>query len=231
MTLLVIALVFGLLPGFAWLAFYLGEETHAEPRRLIAFTFIAGMAFAFFTVAIENSFTGWAGGIGIPQFSLLSLIGLGVIEETMKFAAAYFGARKSPAFNEPMDAMIYMIVAALGFATLENIGAIADLSGHGAPLLAAAIETISLRFVGATLLHTLASAIVGYQWALGIVKGKIGEYLVAGIGIAALLHASFNMLILTFGAGGYSVVFLMVVGFFVLADFEKLKVEHINLIA
>lgn len=229
MLMLVIALVFGLLPGFAWLVFYLGEATHAEPKRLIAFTFIVGMAFGFFTVAIENIFTSWATGIGIQELSLLSLFGLAAIEEIMKFAAGYFAVNRNPEFNEPMDAMIYMIVAALGFATLENIGAIANISPQTA-LIPMVFETVSVRFVGATLLHTLTSGIVGYYWALGIVNGTVKRYLAIGLVIAAVLHATFNYLILIYGNVTYSVIFLIIVGFFVLNDFEKLKAKPINII-
>ena len=229
MMMLIIALVCGLLPGFAWLIFYLGEETHAEPKKLIAFTFIVGMAFGFFTVAIENIFSNWASGIGVQEFSLLSLFGLAIIEEIMKFSAAHFAANKSPAFNEPVDAMIYMIVAALGFATLENIGAISGIV-PSATLIPSVLQTVSLRFVGATLLHTLTSGIVGYYWARGIVKGKIKRYVASGLIIAAILHTTFNYFILTYGDAVYSVIFLMVVGFFVLNDFEKIKARPINLI-
>ncbi len=226
---LIIALVCGLLPGFAWLVFYLGEETHAEPKRLIAFTFIVGMAFGFFTVAIENIFSSWASGIGVQELSLISLFGLAIIEEVMKFFAAHFAASKSAAFNEPVDAMIYMIVAALGFATLENIGAISGIA-PSATLIPTVLQTVSLRFVGATLLHTLTSGIVGYYWARGIVENKIKRYLVGGLAIAAVLHTTFNYLILTYGDATYSVIFLMIIGFFVLNDFEKLKARPINLI-
>jgi RsiW-degrading membrane proteinase PrsW (M82 family) len=229
MLMLVIALVFGLLPGFAWLVFYLGEASHPEPKRLIVFTFIVGMAFGFFTVAIETSFNGWATGIGIQELSLASLFGLAAIEEIMKFAAAHFAISRNPEFNEPVDAMIYMIVAALGFATLENIGAISGISPQAA-IIPAVLETISLRFVGATLLHTLTSGVVGYYWALGIVRGKVSRYVLMGLVIAAVLHTTFNYLILTYGDAVYSVVFLVVVGFFVLNDFEALKAKPINLI-
>jgi len=229
MVMLIISLVAGLLPGFAWLVFYMGESPRPEPKRLIAFVFIVGMAFGFFTVAIENIFSGWATGIGIQELSLLSLFGLAIIEEVMKFAAAHFAIYRNPEFAEPVDAMIYMIVAALGFATLENIGAIAGLTPQAA-LLPAVFETMSLRFVGATLLHTLTSGIVGYYWALGIVRGKVARYLAIGIPIAAILHATFNYLILTYGDAIYSVIFLIVVGFFVLNDFEQLKAKPIDLI-
>ena len=229
-----IAIIFGLLPGFAWLVFYMSEDPHPEPKRLIAFTFMVGMAFGFFTVAIEEVFNGAVAHIGIVELSILSLIGLALIEELMKFTAAHFAVSKSPDFDEPIDAMIYMIVAALGFATLENIGAIANLPSASTqligPLFPMILETISFRFIGATLLHTLSSGIVGYYWARGIVLGKVRRYLTVGIVIATVLHAFFNYLILNYGAAGYSVVFLVAIGFFVLSDFEKLKIQNINLI-
>lgn len=230
MTILILSLTVGLLPGFAWLFFYLSESTHAEPKRLIMFTFTVGMAFGFFTVAIEILFNEATAHVGIAELSILSLLGLALIEELMKFAAAHFALSKSPDFIEPIDAMIYMVVAALGFATLENIGAIANLTPQAGLLIPAVLETISLRFIGATLLHTLTSGIVGYHWALGIVKGKVKEYLFSGFVIAAILHTAFNYLILSYGSTAYSVLLLLVIGFFVLSDFEKLKVREINLI-
>jgi RsiW-degrading membrane proteinase PrsW (M82 family) len=228
MVMLIVALVLGLLPGFAWLIFYLSEETHPESKRLIAFTFIVGMAFGFFTVAIENLFTGWVAGIGFAELSLISLFGLAIIEETMKFTAAHFAINRIPEVSEPVDAMIYMIVAALGFATLENIGAIAGITPQAA-IVPAVLETVSLRFVGATLLHTLTSGIVGYYWARGIVEGKIKRYILGGLALAAVLHTAFNYLILTYGGTVYSVIFLIIVGFFVLNDFEKIKSKAINI--
>ena len=222
MLMLVIAIVFGLLPGFAWLAFYMGEDPYPEPKRLIVFTFIVGMAFGFFTVALETIFSGWAVKIGVAEFSIFSLLVLASIEEVMKFAAAHFSINRTPEFKEPIEAMIYIIVAALGFATLENIGAIAGISPQAA-LVPAVLETISLRFVGATLLHTLTSGVVGYHWALGVARGNVKRSIAIGLVYAAVLHAIFNYLILTYGGVIYSVIFLIIVGFFVLNDFEKIK--------
>lgn len=220
---IIASLFFGFLPGFAWLIFYLKEEDdHREPNKLVIFTFIAGMAFGFFAVAIENAFSAALADGSIATFSIIALIGFALIEETMKFAAAHFAASKSPAFTRPIDAMIFMIVAALGFATLENIGVLSSIPVNSffVPTL---IETISFRFVGATLLHSLTSAIVGYYWALGIVHGKPARWIVGGIAIATVLHACFNYLILHYGNGVYTLVFVAAIGFFVLIDFEKVK--------
>lgn len=222
---LLLSLFLGLIPGFAWLVFYLSEDPHPEPKRLIALTFVAGIAFGFFTIIIEQAFNGALAQIGVAELSVGSLLGLALIEECMKFSAAYFAIGKSPELDEPIDAMIYMIVAALGFATLENIGALtnAAAAATNGTLVAAVFETVSLRFIGATLLHSLTSAIVGYHWALGIARKKVLEYLFTGLVFATVLHATFNWLILNYADVGYAVLFLLVVGFFVLNDFETLK--------
>ncbi len=229
MSLLVIALIFGLLPGFAWLIFYFTEEPHPEPKRLIALTFFAGIAFGFFTIAIEEIFSNTASGWGIQLTSILSLLGLALIEEIMKFGAAYFAVGKSPLLDEPVEWMLYMIVAAMGFATLENIGAITNVSlaATQTALASAAFQTASLRFVGATLLHSLTSGIVGYHWALGIARKKLWRNLAIGFAIATVLHAFFNYLILNYGNIAYTVLLLVIVGFFVLNDFEKLKAKPV----
>jgi len=221
----IVALVVGLLPGFAWLIFYLGEDPHPEPKRLIALTFVVGIAFGFFTIGIEEIFNGFAAGAGLQELSIISLLALAFIEELMKFAAAHFVVAKNPEFDEPVDAMIYMVVAALGFATLENIGAIANLAGTQTALAATIFQTASLRFVGATLLHSLTSAIVGYYWALGLARRKVKRYLIPGLIAATILHAAFNYMVLNYGDIAYAVIFLVVIGFFVLHDFEKLKAQ------
>ncbi|HVM76664.1 MAG TPA: PrsW family glutamic-type intramembrane protease [Candidatus Paceibacterota bacterium] len=221
----VAALILGLLPGFAWLIFYLGEEPHPEPKRFIVLTFVVGIAFGFFTIGIEELFNSAAGSIGIQELSIVSLLALALIEELMKFAAAHFVIAKNAEFAEPVDAMIYMVVAALGFATLENIGAIANISlgGTQTAIVASVFQTVSLRFIGATLLHSLTSAIIGYYWSLGLARGKEKRYLVPGFIAATVIHATFNYLVLNYGDIAYAVIFLMVIGFFVLHDFEKLK--------
>ncbi len=226
----VLLLIFGFLPGFAWLVFYVEEEeTHPEPKRFILLAFTAGMVFGLITVFIESFIQTGATAIGVGTFSLAALAVFALIEEVMKFAAAYLAIGRSWIAKNPVDLMIYLIVAALGFATLENIGALAtfSLGEHGlgfSGLLATSFaEAISLRFVGATLLHSLASGIVGYYWALGILRHKISRYLMLGLAIATVLHTFFNLLILNYGSVIYALVFLTLLGFFVLNDFEKLK--------
>lgn len=249
MVLLAIAL--GILPGFAWLLFYLKEDLHPEPKKLIAGTFIAGAAITMVALAFQcftfqnvfgfnsceirlevavNSLVAWP---GIPVFlpGLLLVIALALIEEVLKFAAVYFAVSKNPNFNEPVDPMIYMVVAALGFATVENLAvATSSINSLGKIEFGTFIEmfrSISFRFIGATLLHTLASGLVGYYWAISIREFEKKSIILWGIVIATALHAIFNYLIIKFDDRFYLIVLLLVVGFLVITDFEKLKRKSI----
>ena len=56
-----------------------------------------------------------------------------------------------------------------------------------------------------------------------MVHKKVPQYITSGFIFATILHATFNYLILESASVAYSVLFLLVVGFFVLNDFEKLK--------
>ncbi|MEK9180491.1 MAG: PrsW family glutamic-type intramembrane protease [Patescibacteria group bacterium] len=221
----IITIVLGLLPGFAWLFFFLQEDAHQEPKRLILKTFLAGAAGAAFALIIQIFLNSTFGLLKFQSFIFLSFVILAFVEEAIKFLAAYWSIHKNPAFDEPVDAMIYMVVAALGFATVENLGAVSGGgSGGQLALLSNAFTTSTLRFVGATLLHALTSALVGYFWAIGIRKFMSKKYILYGLAFATLLHGFFNYLIISFeGSVIYSILFLIVIAFFVLGDFEKLK--------
>lgn len=224
-----LGIILGLLPGFAWLFFYLSEDLHPEPKRLLILTFLSGAVFAFaalffqIVVGCNVFFSCPPGEVATASLALLPILIFAASEEIAKFGAAYFAVHKSPAFNEPVDAMIYMVVAAMGFATVENLGALGSLEPARTAFIAQSFETTLLRFVGATLLHSLASGLVGYYWAIGIREFRSKKPLVFGLLLASGLHAVFNYLILFYEQLTYSVILLAIAGFFVLGDFEKLK--------
>lgn len=209
-------LILGLLPAFAWLIFYLKEDPRPEPKSLIIEIFLAGAVSTFIVFSVQTFFNNWAEPRGISQYSLISLLVLAGIEEIFKFSAARLVVGKHPRdFDEPVDAMIYLIVAALGFAAVENVAAAMKAKEL-------AMETTTLRFIGATLLHTLSSGLIGYYWALSIIKKK-AKILFTGFALAILLHTVFNYLILSYEPVIVPTVFLMVAALFILYDFEKLK--------
>lgn len=224
MALTIISVLLGLLPGLAWLAFYLREDLrHPEPKKLIFYTFVAGGLVTVFVLQFQIFINNWLSSAGYHTYGLVSFMFLGAIEEIFKFLAVYIAVSKRKDFNEPLDAMIYMIVAGLGFATVENVASAIQasplsLTGPG-PL-----ETTILRFVGATLLHSLASGLIGYYWGLAIAQNKNkGTLIIKGLLIATSLHAIFNYLIIKSEPIALPLVFLVFVALFILNDFEKLK--------
>ncbi|MBI4086264.1 MAG: PrsW family intramembrane metalloprotease [Candidatus Liptonbacteria bacterium] len=228
-------IILGLLPGFAWLFFYLREDLHPEPKRLIALVFLAGMGSAIFALIVQlfvncgiaYYFVGCQEKFFIrAELTPLLVLIFAFVEEISKFGAAYFSIHKSKFFDEPVDAMVYMAVAALGFATVENLAALSG-GGSQANMLDTVFEIASFRFVGATLLHTLTSSLLGYYWALDIRHFLDKKLLVVGIVFATCLHAVFNYLILNYGNLLYSVIFVIIIGFFTLTDFQKLRGERV----
>ncbi len=212
-----------LAPGFAWLFFFLKEDVHPEPKRLIVYVFGMGMIASIPIVLLQIA----GQAIFSPFSALIVLIFLALVEEAVKFGAAYFAIAKHPAFNEPIDAMIYMIVAALGLATAENLFVLADTIGvRGITAMTDIVDVVVLRFVGATFLHALASGLMGYYWAVGKLRNSVGKYVMIGIAVATIVHVIFNTLILTFQNIDFLIypsLFLVGASFFLFKDFEKLK--------
>lgn len=205
-----------ILPSLAWLFFFLKEDVHPEPKRLIILTFSAGALSTIPTLLIQlvlpkTYLSAIWGGI-------LLVIALALTEEFFKFLSAYWAVRRDPAFDEPIDAMIYPITAALGFAAVENIFIASDAFNPAVfDSFGETMSVLLLRFVGATLLHVLASGLLGFYWA----RRKI----LIGLLVATLVHAIFNYIILQVGESSlfYGSLFLIVAAFFLFQDFEKLK--------
>ncbi len=214
-----LAIVLGLLPGLVWLAFFLKEDEHPEPKKNIFFVFFTGFVAAFVAVILQNYLKGYFLGKGIFGQNPIYIVTFVTIEEVFKFVFVYLTLFRSRFFDEPVDAMVYMVTGALGLASVENM-ALAVRNGA-----AQSFDLMIFRFLGATLLHAFSSAIVGYYWARGIIKKRVFFYILMGLLAAIFLHFVFNYLIIFLKAGGlvYSIIVLVFVSFFVFYDFEKLK--------
>lgn len=185
------AMLGGLLPALAWLWFWLREDSkHPEPRRLIALAFLAGMVAVGIVIPLEQ-FVAAQIGMGTTTFTIWS-----IIEECTKFALAYITVLRLRDNDEPIDAVIYMVVVALGFAAAENtLFLLSPLAGGSA---LQEIMTGNLRFIGATLLHVLSSSAIGVFLGLSFYYSRTIkiEFGLIGLTVACTLHALFNYYIL-----------------------------------
>lgn len=196
------ALVGGLLPALLWLWFWLKEDTNPEPRRILILTFFGGMIMAIVALFSEQLaqfvVVGALGPFSNPAAMIVLLLVWAGIEEAAKYFAARRIALRLPCFDEPIDALIYLITAALGFAALENILFLLKVIGYQGTLIG--LVTGNLRFLGATLLHVVCSAVVGASIAFSFFhKEKLRRNILGGLFLATILHAVFNFFIIKSG--------------------------------
>lgn len=194
--LLLLAIFAGFFPALAWLWFWLREDSeHPEPRRLIALAFAGGMVMVAVVIPIEE----YAQTIITSQ--VLLLLAWAFIEEICKYASARTLVLWRREDDEPIDPVMYMVTTALGFSAVEN--ALFLFSPLGGDTFLATIQTGDLRFVGATLVHVLSSAIIGVM--LGITFYDRRPWMrpfavTVGVILASLLHGTFNFFILNAGS-------------------------------
>jgi len=205
-----IALAGGIIPSLVWLWFWMRQDRHTpEPRGLIVISFFAGMAIVYFVLPFEKL-------IAVMMPAIMSFIDVlsqkfsfllpyeqtvrvtlwAFVEEVAKYSTVFFIAFKSKHFDEPKDAIIYLITAALGFAAMENsLYLFKTLSTAG---VAEGLSNMSSRFIGATTVHMVSSAFIGLAIAFAFYAHRFIKTVVTigGIFVATLLHAYFNLSII-----------------------------------
>ncbi|MFP4539663.1 MAG: PrsW family glutamic-type intramembrane protease [Candidatus Paceibacterota bacterium] len=204
-----LACIGGFIPALIWMWFWLREDKHPEPWQYITLVFIMGIVMVPIVIPFQVAVLKY---YHLLPFVLPIFIYFlwAALEEVFKYAAAYFAALKSPVNDEPVDPIIYMIVAALGFAALENTLFLVDPISN--KLVVDSVVIANLRFVGATLLHIVTSATVGIFLAFSFYKTKKEKitYLILGLILATLLHFVFNLAILSSSNVGGIIVALFI---------------------
>jgi len=198
----------GLLPSLIWLSFYLKKDKHPEPNSIILRVFIWGMLLAPLAIILEllliwllnpsydlTSLLSQTNYNGIIKTILAATLIPALVEEYLKYSIIKHKFLKKPAFDEPTDVILYCIIAGLGFAAIENILVVFK---SPFPSFGESFGIIGFRFLGATLLHALASGIIGYWLALGLLNAKKRKrFILIGLTIAIIFHSCYNYLIIT----------------------------------
>jgi len=223
---IVYAFLGGLLPALLWLWFFLKEDSkRPEPRWLVLAAFLAGMLAVILALPTEMLAKCVAGGVWpangwMHPFESIGfcrdLPGVNPIllwaaaEELLKYLVAMTIILWRKAVDEPIDAMIYLITVALGFAALETGLFLMGPLGRGD--IAGTILTGNLRFMGAALIHTLSSAVVGFAIAITFYRRYWLQFvsLCTGLALAIVLHALFNHHIIAGSGERTSIVFFSV---------------------
>jgi len=227
------SLVVGFLPALFWLFYWLRQDRkNPEPTYRIFNTFVYGMLAVPAALVVQYTVNVLIlqgrniSNLFFTNYSLaiITIIVWATAEEIFKYIAAKKGGLDQKDNDEPLDSVIYMITAALGFSALENTLFVFAPFLAGDSLIA--FMTGNMRFIGASLLHVAASGIIGMFLAFSFYKRDSikKHFLYYGIFLSIVLHTVFNSFIIRgdiFILVGFSSVWISIVIMIML--FEKVK--------
>jgi len=224
-TRFIYGVVIGLLPPLLWLWFWLKEDNlHPEPRAVLAKCFFYGM------IGVLVAFCAQWLTTSLFTDTFNRYVVWAAIEEIIKFSIMYIVVIAAGKMDEPIDAMVYMITTALGFAALENM-----LFTLGAINQGSIVSTIlvgNMRFVGAILVHVISSAMTGFMLAISFYGQKILKIIagIVGLILATALHAAFNLSIISSETSSVLKIFawVWVAVVVLILIFEEIKGIEIN---
>ena len=176
---------------FLIIIFYFVDR-EKEPMKFILGAFFAGVAatipVAIIEILAKTFFTPFQQTVS-PFFLQASYMFLVVapVEEVLKFGAVMAVVYRSKEFNEWYDGILYAMVAALGFATLENIiyvfsrGAMVGL----------------LRFFLSVPAHALFGGIMGFFLSGAKFSKRPFPWLLGGLVVPIIFHSLFNIFLIS----------------------------------
>lgn len=142
-------------PSLLLVWFFKSRDVHPEPSKVLWMTFLLGVLSIIPTLIVAlpimlvlGELTSDPLAIGVGQAFLTAALP----EELFKLAVVILYASKHEAFDEPMDGIVYGVVASLGFATFENI--LYSMQGG--------LGVAAMRAFSAVPMHAACGAVMGY---------------------------------------------------------------------
>jgi len=190
-------------PLFLIYLIYKLDKYEKEPFKVCFILFILGCATCIPIVIVELiamvileltipegsffSYTLFAGTTNI-KILVTMIFGVALIEEYFKYLVLTKYAYKQDSFNEPMDGIVYGVIASLGFALVENIIYVFLYADPGQEM-----RVGILRMFTAIPAHALMGVIMGYY--VGKAKfDKVNSKKLMAKGLlgAIILHSAYN---------------------------------------
>lgn len=153
--LLTVSVILALVPAAIWLAiFYAQDVREPEPKRLVLAVFLLGalLAQAVGRLVTEDLFrvSQWMATAGPLLHILAAIFIIGFTEMFLVYAAVRYSVYGLPEFDERVDGVIYGTAAALGYATVLNVGFVVQSGGVDlvAGMVRIAITALALASFG-----------------------------------------------------------------------------------
>ncbi len=191
-----LSLALAAVPALFWLGyFYLQDRNEPEPKHYVLGVYLLG---AFIAPPVASFFM-HTFPVGPPASGRLTaanvvaaIFSVGLAQELAKYLVVRYSVYLSDELDEPMDGIIYMTAAGIGFATAENVRYLQGVDGT------VFLATGAMSTVVTTLAHGCFAGFQGY--ALGRARfarlSAIGRnlFLLGGLIMAATLNGVFTLL-------------------------------------
>lgn len=181
--------ILAIIPGLAisYLIFRL-DKYEREPLGALILCFFLGMLATLPAIGIQSWSGAWT-NFKSQSAAITFLSSFGVVaasEETAKCVVMLFGAFPRKFFNEPVDGIVYAVLVAMGFATVENLIYANNFGVH----------TTLVRAFTAVPAHFVFAIVQGYYIGLAKFQPERRVVLILkGLLISIFLHGLYDFLI------------------------------------
>ena len=177
-------------PSVIILLYFFLSDKFKEPKGTIALVFVLGVLICFPAGILNTFMTDNFGNAENYNDLTYSFFGPAWTEEILKFLVLYLIVLRRNEFNEPMDGIVYGVVASLGFATYENYDYVFRL----AEVWEIAPEQMALwRSYSAVPMHGLNGCIMGFYFGMFAFSAD-KKFLYRSLYVPYILHGIYNYL-------------------------------------
>ncbi len=164
-------------PGYLLVAFLLGVGSFYLGLTMYRGLDLVGLRYDAYLLAETNP-------AGLFIYAVLAI---GVIEELAKMVPFLAVVIHFKEFDEPLDGIIYASFIALGFAAVENVHFLQYLD---------TVEAFARGFAG-PVVHIVFASVWGYYIGRAwLCRRSIGRLIVATLAFTAILHGSYDFLVI-----------------------------------
>lgn len=209
-------------PGIALgLIIYLFDRHDREPVRILLKVFIMGIISVIPTIIIENILSFFNVFAGIFGAAYTAFIVAGVTEEFMKRQVVIKNVYFNPVFNEKLDGIVYCVMSALGFATVENVMYVVFSFSD--------VESIGLyRAFLSVPAHMLFAITMGYYLSLAKFSADPEQsqfFFRKSLTVPAILHGIFDFILMS-GIELLMILFIPFVIYLWITNLKKLNTYY-----
>ena len=232
-----VTILVAVLPALGMMIFiYLQDNHEKEPIGLLLKIFGLGILSAIPAIILEwiaEKILGvMFGGVGeIAYHAISAFFGVAVIEEGVKFLAAYFPTWRNKHFNYTFDGIVYCLFGSMGFAAIENVlYLLMEGSGTAQGVISLGVQ----RGLLAIPAHAMCGIFMGYYYGhakyLKSYENRRGGRisLLTGFLIACSLHGFYDFCLFTQRALFFTLFVIFVVAADILTIIRIIKARKNN---